>query len=219
MAPPVSQLDTTLSTDRAASLVALVGAGAGGGTPHRFSQVRTALIRALRTSPEAREPLCDALEQLEAIQQELEQYQRTMPPLPARNDSHSDPTRRRRGKSQAYEIQDTPDGSFLTERRPGHSQPFRCPRATYDAAAEVLAATPDALPFEELMERLNARTGHRQPDYRLRVTLRFWMTHQAVVRSRTKYRPADRTRFLPLSAALWAQTAAGAPEDPSAPSG
>ena len=34
-------------------------------SPLTFSQVRTALIRALRTSPEAREPLCDALELLE----------------------------------------------------------------------------------------------------------------------------------------------------------
>ena len=204
----MSQLDTTLSTDdRTASLLALVGAG-GGGAPHRFSQVRTALIRALRASPEAREPLCDALEQLEAIQQELEQYQRALPPPPTANGSRPAAGERRRGKSQAYEIQDTPDGSFLTERRPGHSQPFRCPRATYDAAAAVLAETPDALPFEELMERLNARTGHRQPDYRLRVALRFWMTHQAVVRSRTKYKPADRTNFTGLSAALWAQTAA-----------
>jgi hypothetical protein len=203
MAPPVSQLDTTLSTDRPAALLASLG---GGGTPHRFSQVRTALIRALRSSPEAREPLCDALEQLEAIQQELEEFQRAMPPASAGAPSRPAAPRSRRGKSQEYEIQNTPDGSFLTERRAGHSQPFRCPRSTYDAAAEVLAAAPDALPFEELMERLNTRTGHRQPDYRLRVALRFWMTHQAVVRSRTKYRPADRAQFLPLSQSLWTQT-------------
>jgi hypothetical protein len=187
----VSQLDTTLSTDG----------------PHRFSQVRTALIRALRTSPEAREPLCDALEQLEAIQQELEGYQRGVPSQTPGGGAGAGAgsSSRRRARSQEYEIQNTPDGAFLTERRPGHSQPFRCPRATYDAAAEVLAATVDALPFEDLMERLNARTGHRQPDYRLRVALRFWMAQQAVVRSRTKYRAADRSGFPALARSLWTQ--------------
>jgi hypothetical protein len=196
MAPSVSQLDTTLST----------------GGPHRFSQVRTALIRALRTSPEAREPLCDALEQLEAIQQELEGYQRSMPPTSAGGAERSS-SPRRRARTQEYEIQNTPDGAFLTERRPGHSQPFRCPRAAYDAAAQVLAGAADALPFEDLMERLNARTGHRQPDYRLRVALRFWMTHQAVVRSRTKYKPVDRAGFVGLSHSLWARTERAAAAD------
>jgi hypothetical protein len=197
-------LDTTLTTDRPPALIAPTG----GGAPHRFSQVRTALIRALRSSPEAREPLCDALEQLEAIQQELEEYQRALPPASPGAGPKPAPVSRR-GRSQEYEIQNTPDGAFLTERRPGHSQPFRCPRAAYDAAAEVLAAAPDALPFEELMERLNARAGHRQPDYRLRVALRFWMTHQAVLRSRTKYKAADRAGFLSLSGSLWAHTERG----------
>ena len=188
MPPTLSQANTTLATDRRA--------------PQRFSQVRTALIRALRTSPEAREPLCDALEQLEAIQQELEEYRRDLPP-PA-SDVPVIPARPRRNtKSQEYEIQNTADGGFLTERRAGHSQPFRCPRGTYDAAARVLAAAPEALPFEDLMERLNAQVGQRQPDYRLRVALRFWMTHEAVLRSRTKYRAAERSGFEARAAELW----------------
>ena len=211
MAPHVSQLDTTLSTDRPAALLAPTA----GGTPHRFSQVRTALIRALRSSPEAREPLCDALEQLEAIQQELEEYQRALPPPSAAGRSKTS-TNRPRGKTQEYEIQNTPEGAFLTERRPGESQPFRCPRATYDAVAQVLAAAADALPFEELTARLNAHTGHRQPDYRLRVALRFWMTHNAVLRSRTKYKAADRANFLSLSRSLWEQTEYGTADAPPA---
>jgi hypothetical protein len=211
MAPHVSQLDTTLSTDRPAALMALTA----GGTPQRFSQVRTALIRALRSSPEAREPLCDALEQLEAIQQELEEYHRGLPPQSAAG--RSAPSNRPRGKTQEYEIQNTPEGAFLTERRPGESQPFRCPRATYDAAAEVLASATDALPFEELVARLNTHTVHRQPDYRLRVALRFWMTHNAVVRSRTKYKAVNRATFLPLSRSLWEQTERG-PADAPPPS-
>jgi hypothetical protein len=205
MAPHLSQLDTTLSTDRAPALVSLTA----GGTPQRFSQVRTALIRALRSAPEAREPLCDALERLEAIQQELEEYQRALPPAPAPARSKAS-SHRPRGKVQEYEIQNTPEGAFLTERRPGESQPFRCPRATYDAAAQVLAAATDALPFEELTARLNAHAGHRQPDYRLRVALRFWMTHNAVLRSRTKYKAADRAAFLAASRSLWERTEHGA---------
>ena len=202
----MSQQDTTVSTDRPALLSALTT----GSSPHRFSQVRTALIRALRTSPEAREPLCDALEQLEAIQQELEEYQRAMPPAPAAGANGSG-SQRRRPKNQAYDVQQTPEGAFLTERRPGHSQPFRCPRWTYDAAAEVLAAADEALPFEKLMELLNARTGHRQPDYRLRVALRFWTTHELVLRSRTKYRATDRAHFLTAARSVWAAVEQGLP--------
>ena len=174
---------------------------AGAAVPQRFSQVRTALIRALRSSPEAREPLCDALEQLEAIQQELDEYQRGTRAGGAAASARS-VAPRRQARSQEYEIQATPDGSYLTERRPGHSQPFRCPRATYEAAAEVLAGTAEALPFEELMERLNSKMARRQPDYRLRVALRFWMTHSVVVRSRTKYRPTDASSFLAQSMSL-----------------
>ena len=194
----MSQLDTTVSPDRPAILSTLTN----GSAPQRFSQVRTALIRALRSSPEAREPLCDALEQLEAIQQELEGYQRTLP-TEAPAGANGARSGRRRAKNQAYEVQATPDGAFLTERRPGHSQPFRCPRATYDAAAEVLAAADEALPFEMLMELLNARMAQRQPDYRLRVAFRFWTTHQLVVRSRTKYRAVDRGTFLTACRTLW----------------
>jgi hypothetical protein len=139
---------------------------------------------------------------LEAIQQELETYQRAMPPpAPGKGDAPS----RRRSRSQAYEIQASPEGSFLIERRPGHSQPFRCPRTTYDAAAEVLAAATEALPFEELVDRLHTHTGHRQPDYRLRVALRFWMARQAVSRSRTKYRATDRSTFPSIVRGLWTE--------------
>jgi hypothetical protein len=173
--------------------------------PQAFSQVRTALIKALRSSPEAREPLCDALEMLETIQQQLEQHRRALPPAaPARAGGRAKP------RSQEYQVQSSGDGQFLIERRPGHSQPFRCPRATYDAAADVLAAADGALHFDELMERLNARTGDRQPDYRLRVALRFWLAADAVVRARTKYKAAERRTFPDTARRLWGEVAAKA---------
>lgn len=166
--------------------------------PQTFSQVRTALIKALRTSPDAREPLCDALELLETIQAQVEEYRQAMPPAPAAR-----PAQRPRGKLQEYQIQASADGQFLTERRPGHSQPFRCPRETYDAAAEVVASAENALHFDELVERLNAKVGDRQPDYRLRVALRFWLAANVILRSRTKYKPVDRTTFRETARRMW----------------
>ena len=198
VASTLSQLAATVTTDRPPPGAATADATAPEVSPQTFSQVRSALIKALRTSPDAREPLCDALELLETIQQQLEHYRQAMPPAPSAR-----PLARPRGKLQEYQIQTSADGQFLTERRPGHSQPFRCPRATYDAAAEVVAAADPALHFDELVERLNARMGERQPDYRLRVALRFWLAGNAILRSRTKYKPADRGTFRETARSMW----------------
>jgi hypothetical protein len=196
VAPTLSHLPATVTTVVPPSMEGRdVAANSVG--PQTFSQVRTALIRALRTSPDAREPLCDALELLETIQQQLERYRQAMPA------DNGKPAARPRGKLQEYTIQSTADGQFLTERRPGHSQPFRCPRATYNAAAEVMGAAESALHFDELVERLNARMGDRQPDYRLRVALRFWLAGGAILRSRTKYKPVERRTFVETARRLW----------------
>ena len=205
VASTVSHPAATVTTDRPpppGEAPTLLDVGSADVSPQAFSQVRTALIKALRSSPEAREPLCDALEMLETIQQQLEQHRRALPPpAPPR------PAGRTKPRSQEYQIQTSGDGQFLIERRPGHSQPFRCPRATYDAAADVLAAADEALHFDELMERLNARTGDRQPDYRLRVALRFWLSANAVVRSRTQYKAAERRTFPNTARRLWTDLA------------
>src|SRR4051812_22966232 len=37
-----------------------------------FSQLRFSLIKVLRNSPESREPICDALELIESLQQQIE---------------------------------------------------------------------------------------------------------------------------------------------------
>ena len=209
VASTVSHPAATVTTDRpppgAQFLPSLPESGGPDVSPQAFSQVRTALIKALRSSPEAREPLCDALEMLEAIQQQLEQHRRAMPPsAPAR------PAARGKSGSQEYQVQTTGDGQFLIERRPGHSQPFRCPHATYDAAADVLANADEALHFDELVERLNVRAKGRQPDYRLRVALRFWVTNGSVVRSRSKYKPAERRTFPDTARRIWDELAAKA---------
>jgi len=185
----VSQPGTTVPTDGASSDVG----------PHTFSQIRSALIKVLRTSPEAREPVCDALELLETVQQQVEETRHL---APVQTDSPAS-SARKRTKLQEYEIQGSDDDQFLMERRPGHSQPFRCPRATYDAAAKVLAEAQGALHFDELMDRLNARLPQRQPDYRLRVALRFWMAAQAVTRHRTRYKAVSPKEFSQFSGRLW----------------
>ena len=201
VASTLSHLAATVATDRPpppSHVPTEIGAPEPEVSPQTFSQVRSALIKALRTSPDAREPLCDALELLETIQRQLEQYRHAMPPTPA-----SRVAPKPRGKLQEYQIQTSADGAFLTERRPGHSQPFRCPRATYDAAAEVVATTEPAMHFDELVERLNARMGERQPDYRLRVALRFWLAGGAILRSRTKYKAVDRNAFRETARSMW----------------
>lgn len=163
-----------------------------------ISELRNALIRALRASPEAREPLCDALELLEGLQQRLG-VSGAAPPA-------SRPATRRRSNAQSYFIEQTAEGPFLTETRPGQGQPFRCPRETYLATAEVLAADSAALHFEELLEKVNAKLSERQSEYRVRVALRFWMNHGAVGRFRAKYQP-EGDDFLKTARQLWDELA------------
>jgi hypothetical protein len=163
-----------------------------------FSQLRTSLIKVLRNSPEAREPICDALELIEALQQQAETKRHPEGP--------ETPARRERG--QEYFVQRTHEGEFLTERRPSGSQPFRCPKDAYDAAAAILARADQPLHFDELLERLNQAMGDRQADYRLRVCLRFWLAHKLVERFRTRYRVVEAGAFEGRAKSAWEEAAA-----------
>jgi hypothetical protein len=164
-----------------------------------FSQLRTSLIKVLRNSPESREPICDALELIESLQQQIETKRH--PDANAPRETRPAP---RDEPSQEYLVQQTADGAFLTERRPSGAQPFRCPRDVYDAAAQALATTAgQPLHFEDLLDRLNQLTHQRQPDYRLRVCLRFWLHHQVIERFRTRYRATDPATFPQTAATLW----------------
>ena len=164
-----------------------------------FSQLRTSLIKVLRNSPESREPICDALELIESLQQQMEakrnpdRSERSETPRPARGEA----------AGQQYVIQRTHEGEFLTERRPSGSQPFRCPKDAYDAAAKLLAQTAEPLHFEDLLERLNEAMKERQADYRLRVCLRFWTAKGTVERFRTRYRALERETFVAEAEGLW----------------
>jgi hypothetical protein len=176
-----------------------------------FSQLRTSLIKVLRNSPESREPICDALELIEALQQQMEAKRNP--------EGTEEPAGRRasRGKGegqsaaqqQAYFVQETGEGEFLTERRPSGAQPFRCPRDAYEAAAQVLAAAGEPVHFEELLEGLNREMGERQADYRLRVCLRFWLARGLVERFRTRYRAKEAGGFVERAMGEW-QKARGA---------
>jgi hypothetical protein len=166
-----------------------------------FSQLRTSLIKVLRNSPESREPICDALELIEVLQQRLDSGKQNpdASPPPAARESQS---------PQEYVVQETPDGPFLAERRPSGAQPFRCPKPTYHAAAQLLARGTDPLHFDDLLAQLNQAMGERQADYRLRVCLRCWLHHKLVQRFRTRYRATDPTTFADRAARLWETLAA-----------
>jgi hypothetical protein len=173
-----------------------------------FSQLRFSLIKVLRNSPESREPICDALELIEALQQQVESKRNpdaAAPVTPARVGRRSPETRDAPAASlQEHFVQTTHEGEFLTERRPSGSQPFRCPKDAYDAAARVLEQADQPLHFDDLLDRLNAAMGQRQADYRLRVCLRFWVARNAVERFRTRYRVTpDAAPFSARAQSLW----------------
>src|SRR5205085_9385357 len=113
VAPTLSHLAATVTTAHPPRVEDTAEAAADPVGPQTFSQVRTALIRALRTSPDAREPLCDALELQEMIQQQLEQYGQAMPT----NAENAKAWARARGKLQECRGQDTAHGQFLPEHR------------------------------------------------------------------------------------------------------
>src|SRR5258706_14288654 len=74
-------------------------------------------------------------------------------------------------RAQGHFVQRTHEGDFLTERRTSGSQPFRCPKDSYDAAAEILARADQTFPFDELLDRMNKAMGDRPADYGLRARL------------------------------------------------
>ena len=168
-----------------------------------FSRIRTSLIKALRTSPHSVAPICDALELLETLQQRAQTQPTTQ------DDTAPRP---RPAPQQEYLIQQTPDGPYLTERRPTGSQPFRCPRQTYDTIARLLA-THGPLHFDELLNRLNESMPDRQADYRLRVCLRFWITTGLAQRIKTRYRAANPATFESAAREAWDHLA----DDPANP--
>ena len=166
-----------------------------------ISQLRTSLIRALRASPQSVEPLCDALELLEGLQQRLETKRN--PDMGADVGPIANRGPRRNNQAQEYIIQRTAEGEFLTERRPTGSQPFRCPKDAYVAAANVLAEAEEPLHFDELLDRLNAAMNQRQADYRLRVCLRFWGQRGLMGRFRTRYHASDAGTFVRAAEGAW----------------
>lgn len=159
-----------------------------------FSQLRTSLIKVLRNSPESREPICDALELIENLQQGMESKRN--PDQPPARDMEA---------PQEYVVQETGDGPYLAERRAG-AQPFRCPKPVYDAAAQLLAAAEAPVHFDELQAQLNQATGSRQADYRLRVCLRFWVARGLLQRNRTRYVAVKRETFERDTQDLWQTT-------------
>jgi hypothetical protein len=119
------------------------------------------------------------------------------------------PVRRESRRSNAgieYVVETTAAGEVLTEKRlSGKSQPFRCPKAVYDAVAQVLGKTDRALSVDEIAEDVKGRLGDRPADFQLRVPLRLWMHVQPplLLRGRARYRSTMGDNFVLVSVRLW----------------
>lgn len=106
-----------------------------------------------------------------------------------------------------YSVEHGKNGETLAERRQGgNAQPFRCPKALYDALAEVLAESERAMPLDELVTAVGKVLGDDPADFQMRVPLRFWMQLEPplVQRSRARYRAVHANDFRETADDLWA---------------
>ena len=124
----------------------------------------------------------------------------------------SQPRRRRtveslgRYQPKHYKVEKRRRGSYLCEYRVGgRAQPFCCPRDDYNATAETLAELDNWTQFDDAKNLVGERTGHTQPDYLIRLCLRFWQaTNPPIVeKDRTFYRASVRGSFWNAAKRAW----------------
>ena len=117
----------------------------------------------------------------------------------------SRPSRRGTGEIE-YLVEKTQQGEVLTERRlSGNSQPYRCPKAIYEAVADVLAKAERPLLLDEIVTGVEKHVGHRPSDFHVRLPLRFWMhgDHPTVVRNRARYSALLKAESTTSAQKLW----------------
>lgn len=118
----------------------------------------------------------------------------------------------RGGGEVEYVVEVSANGSTLSERRKtGKTQPFRCPKAIYDALAKVLGNAEKAIPLDELGSAVAEITGEQPPEFQLRVPIRLWMNTAPplVARNRARYRSCAPKDFVISASALWADLKQG----------
>ncbi|MGC4031354.1 MAG: hypothetical protein QM754_06360 [Tepidisphaeraceae bacterium] len=112
----------------------------------------------------------------------------------------------RGGAEVEYVVEQSGGRETLAERRKtGKAQPFRCPKAIYDALVQVLVDAERPLPLDELMEAVGKAIGDEPPEFQTRVPLRLWMQVQPplIVRNRARYRPVEANTFAGTASDLW----------------
>jgi hypothetical protein len=166
-----------------------------------LKKVRRILLRALGKSKQLREPLTEALELLENLDDQVQRLA-----------DASQPSRRQvinssvRYQPKRYTIEKRRRGEYLCEYRVGgRAQPFCCPREDYDVAAKTLAELNDWTQFDDVKSLVNEQTGQTQPDYLIRLCLRFWQAADPpiVEKDRTFYRPCVRGSFQNAAKRVW----------------
>lgn len=166
-----------------------------------LKKVRRILLRTLRASEKFREPLTEALELLENLDDQVHELA-----------DRSEPARRRvvnspgRYQPKRYVVEQRRRGAYLCEYRVGGgAQPFCCPREDYDATAETLASLDGWTQFDDVKSLVSKRTGHTQPDYLIRLCLRFWQATDPpiVEKDRTFYRASVRGSFRNAAKRAW----------------
>ena len=166
-----------------------------------LKNVRRILLRTLRASEEFRGPLTQALELLENLDDQLHVLADTCQP---KRRKAADTIGRYQPKR--YTVEKRRRGVYLCEYRVGgRAQPFCCPREDYDATAEILADLDDWTQFDDVKTLVSEHTGHTQPDYLIRLCLRFWQTTSPpiVEKDRTFYRASGRGSFKNAAKRAW----------------
>lgn len=162
--------------------------------------VRAALTGLLKRTPDAAVHVADALQALDRLELAVEQVAASVATTPAAG------TRGRRNQPKTYHVEGQSGQEALCEyRAEDPERPFRCPKATYDALARVLADATRPLKFEELAKRLAKDLGHMPALYQLRVALRFWTQPEVglVDKVRTRYRVSPGQRFARATEREW----------------
>lgn len=166
-----------------------------------IKKVRRILLRTIRASERFRGPLTEALETLENLDDQV----RTLTDA-----AHSG--RRKaaqpvgRYQPKRYAVEKRRRGTYLCEYRVGgRAQPFCCPRDDYDVTAETVAELDNWTQFDDLKNLVGERTGHSQPDYLIRLCLRFWLSTDPpiVEKDRTFYRAGVRGSFRNAAKRAW----------------
>jgi len=166
-----------------------------------LKKIRRILLRTLKASDRFRGPLSEALELLENI----DDYFGTLTDDSKSIRQEKDKTF---GRYQAkrYTIEERRRGVYLCEYRiGGRAQPFCCPQEDYDLLAETLSGLNDWTQFDDVKSLIAKRIGHGQPDYLIRLCLRFWQATDPTIieKDRTFYHVNVRGSFRNAAKRAW----------------